>query len=106
MFGGPHRSDGVKRAQRRILDGTGAILEQGSIVVRDGRIVSVSASAPEAQGSTEINAQGMTVMPGMIETHVHLLLVDRTLEDQQALDEWIEQELPRDMRAYLTPQLT
>ena len=34
----------------RILDGTGATIEQGSIVVRDGRLVSVSAGPPEAQG--------------------------------------------------------
>ena len=48
----------------RILDGTGGVIEQGSIVVSDGRIVSVSAGDPEARGVLEIDAQGMTVMPG------------------------------------------
>ncbi len=90
----------------RILDGTGGVIEQGSIVVSDGRIVSVSAGDPEARGVLEIDAQGMTVMPGMIETHVHLLMVDRTLENQEALDEWIEQELPGDLNGYLESGFT
>ena len=90
----------------RILDGTGGVIEQGSIVVSDGRIVSVSGGDPDAQGALEIDAQGMTVMPGMIETHVHLLLVDRTLENQEALDEWIEQELPGDLNGYLESGFT
>ena len=42
----------------RILDGTGGVIEQGSIVVSDGRIVSVSAGDPEARGVLEIDAQG------------------------------------------------
>ncbi len=90
----------------RILDGTGGSIERGSIVVSDGRIVSVSAGDPDARGVLEIDAQGMTVMPGMIETHVHLLLVDRTLENQEALDEWIEQALPGDLRGYLESGFT
>ncbi len=89
----------------RILDGTGGSIEQGSIVVRDGRIVSVSAGDPEVQGVLEIDAQGMTVMPGMIETHVHLVVAP-TMENQEALDEWIEQELPGDLNGYLESGFT
>ena len=89
----------------RILDGTGGVIEQGSIVVSDGRIVSVSAGDPEARGVLEIDAQGMTVMPGMIETHVHLVVAP-TVENQEALDEWIEQELPGDLNGYLESGFT
>ena len=92
-------------ANARILDGTGGVIEQGSIVVNDGRIVSVSAGDPEARGVLEIDAQGMTVMPGMIETHVHLV-VPRTLGNQEALAEWIEQELPGDLNGYLESGFT
>lgn len=90
----------------RIIDGTGRIIDSGSILIRDGRIVAVSERSGVEGSVAQIDAQGMTVMPGMIETHVHLLLVDRTLENQQALDEWIEQELPRDLRAYLESGFT
>ncbi len=33
----------------RILDGTGQVIERGSVVVRDGKIVSVSAGAPSRE---------------------------------------------------------
>ena len=77
----------------RILDGTGGSIEQGSIVVRDGRIVSVSAGDPEVQGVLEIDAQGMTVMPGLIDTHCHLLTGSGATNDEE-LDDWIRDQLP------------
>ncbi len=77
----------------RILDGTGGVIEQGSIVVSDGRIVSVSAGDPEAQGVLEIDAQGMTVMPGLIDTHRHLLTGSGATNEEE-LDDWIQDRLP------------
>jgi imidazolonepropionase-like amidohydrolase len=61
----------------RILDGTGNVIENGSIVVRDGRIDSVApgrASAP--RGARTINARGRTVMPGYIDAHRHVVAGD------------------------------
>jgi imidazolonepropionase-like amidohydrolase len=57
----------------RILDGTGRAIQRGSVVVRDGKIVSVSegAAPPAAGGTRVIDAQGMTVMPGFIDAHRH-----------------------------------
>jgi imidazolonepropionase-like amidohydrolase len=89
----------------RIIDGTGVTIERGSVVVDRGQIASVSAGEADAPG-VRIDAQQMTVMPGMIDTHVHLLLVDRQLENQQALDNWIDQVLPGDLRAYLESGVT
>jgi len=57
----------------RILDGTGRVIERGAIVVRDGKIVSVSATAPAAGGGTTINANGKTVMPGLVDGHRHIV---------------------------------
>src|SRR5437773_6406396 len=57
----------------RILDGTGRVIERGAVVVRDGKIVSVSAAAPAAGGGRTINAGGKTVMPGLIDAHRHLV---------------------------------
>jgi imidazolonepropionase-like amidohydrolase len=57
----------------RILDGTGRVIERGAIVVRDGKIVSVSATAPAAGGGTTINAGGKTVMPGFVDAHRHIV---------------------------------
>lgn len=54
----------------RIIDGTGRVIERGSIVVRGGRIASVSAGNAGVAGM-QIDARGMTVMPGFIDAHRH-----------------------------------
>jgi imidazolonepropionase-like amidohydrolase len=60
----------------RLLDvRTGRMVQNPEILVRDGRIVSVkpAAGAP-AQGTTDtrIALPGMTLVPGLIDMHVHL----------------------------------
>ena len=57
----------------RILDGTGRVIERGAVVVRDGKIASVSATAPAAGGGRTIDAGGKTVMPGLIDAHRHIV---------------------------------
>src|SRR3972149_5211787 len=59
----------------RIIDGTGNVITRGTVVVRDGKIVSVSAAA-NAAGGTVIDARGMTVMPGFIDSHRHVIQGD------------------------------
>jgi imidazolonepropionase-like amidohydrolase len=60
-------------ANARILTGTSTVIEQGSIVVRDGRIVSVAAGNAAAQGAQVIDARGMTALPGFIDAHRHVM---------------------------------
>ena len=61
------------------FDGTGRTIPNATIVVRDGRIVSVeSGVAPAApkrdsrEGGATYDLRGLTVLPGLIDTHVHL----------------------------------
>src|ERR1700752_2847160 len=51
-----------------VLDGTGRILRNTALVVNNGRIARIDASA---QGTT-YDLTGLTVMPGWIETHAHI----------------------------------
>lgn len=77
----------------RILDGLGRSHERMAIVVRDGRIAAIDddrqLSTP--RGAHQIDVRGMTVLPGLIDCHVHLSLggeadVVRTIrEDAPAL---------------------
>lgn len=62
-------------ANTRIIVGNGQVIEKGAVVVKDGRIVSVSAGkAPTpAKGATLIDAAGMTVIAGYIDDHRHLI---------------------------------
>nr|WP_122012098.1 amidohydrolase [Maliibacterium massiliense] len=57
----------------RILTMEGELLEQGSVLVKDGKIVAVDrhVSAPAEQVET-IDARGLWVMPGIIEAHCHI----------------------------------
>jgi imidazolonepropionase-like amidohydrolase len=71
----------------RILDGRGGAIERGAVVVRSGRIVSVSTGAPDALAARVIDAKGLTVMPGFIDAHRHLIQGDpaQWLNDQAAV---------------------
>ena len=52
-------------AERRILDG-------GYVLVEDGRIAAIGEGTPTAPPEVErIDAAGMVVMPGLIDTHAH-----------------------------------
>lgn len=61
-------------ANARVVVGTGQVIEKGSIVVRDGRIVSVGAGAApaSARGLPVIDGTGMTATPGFIDAHKHI----------------------------------
>jgi imidazolonepropionase-like amidohydrolase len=58
----------------RILDGTGRVIERGSVVAKDGRIVSVTPGGPPAASAgPHIDVHGMTVMAGFIDAHRHII---------------------------------
>jgi cytosine/adenosine deaminase-related metal-dependent hydrolase len=56
------------------MDPSIGILERGDVHVRDGAIVAIAPSSAgvEAPGVEVIGAEGMIVMPGLIETHFHM----------------------------------
>ena len=89
----------------RILDGRGTIIQAGSIAVEAGLIASVSKDA-SAPGAIEIDARGMTVMPGLIDSHTHLLLKGRRMQSETALSRWISDELPSILADYLAAGVT
>lgn len=94
---GAHAQDLVI-TNARILDGHGAVIEQGSVVVRDGRIASVSAGAPsEADGRT-IDAAGLTVMPGFIDAHRHIV--------EGEGNAWLENRAAEQMQEFLAAGFT
>ena len=61
----------------RIVVANGTVIDQGSIVIRGGRIAAVSVGPPNAAGSQTpglqtIDARGMTAVPGFIDAHRHV----------------------------------
>lgn len=60
----------------RIIVGTGQVIEQGTIVVRGGRIASVAAGTTAAPGLKVVDAKGMTAIAGFIDAHRHIIQGD------------------------------
>jgi imidazolonepropionase-like amidohydrolase len=57
----------------RIVVGNGTVFESGTIIVRDGKIATVTAGAAQIPpGLQVIDGKGMSAMPGFIDGHKHL----------------------------------
>ena len=69
----------------RIIVGNGTVINSGTVIVRGGKIVSVSAGAANTQGLRVIDAKGMSAMPGYIDAHKHLNTGPMEKEQMQAL---------------------
>jgi len=82
----------------RIIVGNGSVIESGTLVVRSGRIAAVGAGTTAAPGVRQIDARGMTsgmtIMPGFIDGHRHIISgnADQWLKDQaaQRMQEFLE----------------
>jgi enamidase len=78
----------------RIIVGNGSVIESGAVVVRNGRIASVGASTAAPTGARLIDAKGMTLMPGLIDGHRHIIAgnAEQWLKDQAAprMQEFLE----------------
>ena len=47
-------------------------IENGTVLVRDGRIAAVGASVDVPEGVREVDARGRWVLPGFVEAHGHV----------------------------------
>jgi imidazolonepropionase-like amidohydrolase len=55
----------------RLIVGDGRVIENGTLLVQGGKIVGVGTLAAPS-GATRVNLAGKTVMPMIVDTHVHL----------------------------------
>ncbi len=60
----------------RLIDGTGVVFDQATLLVRGSKIAAVGSSRDITipKGSIRIDGRGLTVIPGLIDCHVHLCL--------------------------------
>jgi imidazolonepropionase-like amidohydrolase len=70
----------------RVIDGLGRIHQKATVLIRDGRIAGLG-SGPIPRGASQIDGRGLTVLPGLMDSHVHLGLgaeadVIRTTHDE------------------------
>ncbi|WP_273029497.1 Xaa-Pro dipeptidase [Massilia timonae] len=69
-----HAADVVISADRLLDVKSGRMIQNPEILVRDGKVVSLKpdAATPPAADATRIALPGMTLLPGLIDMHVHL----------------------------------
>jgi imidazolonepropionase-like amidohydrolase len=74
----------------RLIDGTGAVRDGATLLVRGTKIVAVGPSTEVKipKGAVRIDGRGLSIIPGLIDCHVHLCLggepdVVGTLESEQ-----------------------
>jgi imidazolonepropionase-like amidohydrolase len=71
----------------RIIVGNGTVINQGSIVIRGGKLASVSSGPANVSGVQTIDVHGMTALPGFIDAHRHVNTgPDEKQQMQQLLD--------------------
>lgn len=79
----PESADLVVR-NARVFVGDGSVLEDATVVVADGRIVAMGDEPGDWKGTEEIDGAGKTVLPGLIDSHVHLLALSSESADTVA----------------------
>ena len=76
------------------MDGRRRVIRNGSVMIEDGRIIDVGPAdaiggryAPE----TKMDARGKLVLPGLVDTHIHLAqAMIRGCADDLSLVEWLQ----------------
>ena len=92
----------------RVIVGEGTVLERGHLAIAGERIAAVSAEPIEAPGAERIDATGTSVLPGLIDTHVHLTmehLFEQPREDA-VIEEFLTERLPERLRGFLEAGIT
>jgi imidazolonepropionase-like amidohydrolase len=80
----------VLHAARLIDVESGSVIAPAEVLVRGGRIVEAGTSVTHPAGAETIDLGGRTLLPGLIDTHVHLFLHPGA-EDLQTVQESVPQ---------------
>lgn len=67
---------------------------EGSVLVRDGRIAAIGSDAGQAPVDSVIDAAGRYLLPGFVQTHIHLCqTLFRGAADDMPLLEWLQKRV-------------
>lgn len=103
----------IRRRQTRLIRGAqvfvgdGKVIPQGAVLIKNGRIEGVWEGqwpSAESLGAEAVEAAGKTLLPGLIDTHVHLGAPGGTLDDLANYN--AEAQMTRALAAYLYSGVT
>jgi imidazolonepropionase-like amidohydrolase/ABC-type multidrug transport system permease subunit len=92
----------------RLFLGDGTVIDQGSVLIKDGKIAQIfTGPAPEAKAlrADAIEAAGKTLLPGLIDVHVHLGSPGLPITDPQFYQN-PDANFDRELAAYLFSGVT
>lgn len=92
----------------RLFVGDGSVIEQGSVLIRHGKIAEIyTGPAPDAKAlkAEAIDAAGKTLLPGLIDVHAHLGSPGGYWDDPKEYEN-MDPFLDRELAAYLYSGVT
>jgi imidazolonepropionase-like amidohydrolase len=92
----------------QLIVGDGVVLDDVSVVVTDGRIQQVQQGPSDVAASVVIDVPEHTLMPGLIQTHAHLLTGGFTniSDSAEAMDRYRADVLPGILEGYVSAGFT
>ena len=88
-FAGSVRADVTAYEGARLIIGDGSVIENGTLVIDGNKIVQAGQGVTVPAGATRVNISGKTVMPMMIDSHVHLSATrERLIRDLKQRAYW------------------
>ncbi len=91
----------------RIFVGNGKVIESGGVLVKGGKIERVfegSTPDPKELNADVVEGSGKTLIPGLIDVHVHLSGSGGLGETSSAIN--LDKQIPRELAAYLYSGIT
>ncbi|MCZ6486008.1 MAG: amidohydrolase family protein, partial [Acidobacteria bacterium] len=102
--GAPPESADLVVTNARVIDGRGVVHDSAVIAITGKRIQSITSGQKQFNARETIDAQGKTVLPGLINTHVHLRPAG--LVDEETLTEYLRNDFLVDLQDYLEHGIT
>ena len=93
----------------QVIIGDGSVRKVASVVVQGEHIQSVSDTSPTLQSAKTIDGRNMTLMPGVIDTHIHIFGGSFTGNrgfGEKALRDELANEVPGRLKEYLRHGVT
>ena len=82
----------------RIIDGTGRVIDNGTVVISGAKITAVGpASTPVPAGATRVDLKGKTILPGLVNAHGHVAATTGLRSDPAS---YTRENLTRQLRTY------